>query len=686
MKHAGALARRARFCCGLIFAAMVALAARAENAPTGPDPLPRFVAAFDVEPLALIACRDARALSEKFGATTLAKMLADPTYSAGMATIESRIAGLLGASVADVWPVIERSVGGPVAIALLPGKSGDENGAPMRLVILVQVPLAETGEALKQQMPKAPFNGSLLSAAEFKTVAVRDLPAENKLPAWVTQAAWPQGDIVLRALPQKLCATVRPLAKQGLPAINTLAADVSPLIAEMEGSGIDAVSWGVACKGEMLVERLAVDVANEDSPFKKLSGAIREKVSGWEGLMAATPSEVDAAVLVQSDLTQLGDDRPYMFQSVERFLRGKRWSKAEGAQAEALDPARFKFLSDRMQGSFSLVARHAITAELRLTLATSIKGADVEVFRGELVKGLEKAGALFESLLGARKIGGALPLGAAFHGRGQFAAPVLGLCPGWAWLCSSSVAYQELTDAFKGQKTFATREAKRAKADTAGENNAAPPNAAASDEWTPDDAIRAEVNLDRVFIIGYTAWLLSSNEGPTIGSWRVPGDLLPQAKVFSRAMGKLRMSASRTGTRIEARSSCIFPGVTLFSLGMLQDASEAIRLGRKMAAEGPAPKTTGAKTPGADPALQNAPNTSKDDKAPRNDDVKPDTPAPASQNAPGKSDQAPKNDAGESGNAAPSSQSALNRSRDDRAPRNDAEKPENAATPAKELK
>ena len=620
MKHSCAIAR----VCGLIFAALFALAARAENAPrpdasAGPDPLPRFVAAFDSEPLALIACRDARALSEKFGATTLAKMLADPTYGAGMASIESRIAGLFGASVTDVWPLVERSVGGPIAIALLPGRSGDENGAPMRLVILVQVPLAETGEALKQQMPKAPFNGSLLSAAEFKTVAARELPAEDKLPAWVTQSAWPQGDIVLRVLPRKLCATVRPLAKQNRPGINNLAADISPLIAEIEGSGIDALSWGIACKGEILVERLAVDVADENSPFKKLSGAIREKVAAWDGLMAATPSDVDAAVLVQSDLAQLGDDRPYMFQSVERFLRGKRWSKAEGTQAEAIDPARFKFLTDRMQGSFSLVARHAITAELRLTLATSIKGADVEVFRGELVKGLEKSGALFESLIGARKIGGALPLGAAFHGRGQFAAPVIGLCPGWAWLCSSSVAYQELTDAFKAQKTLATREAKRAKAEATPENGAP-----LSDDWTPEDSIRAEINLDRVFIIGYTAWLLSSNEGPTIGTWKVPSDLLPQAKMFSRALGKLRLSASRTGSRLEARSSCVFPGVTLFSLGMLQDASEAIRLGRKMTEDGPAPKTTGVKTPGADPASPNAPNKNKSGKAPKSDDEKPD--------------------------------------------------------------
>jgi len=195
----------------------------------------------------------------------------------------------------------------------------------------------------------------------------------------------------------------------------------------------------------------------------------------------------------------MGEDKAYAFQALERYLRGKTWTRVFGSKPEALDPARFNFLSDKMLGSFSITARAAVTGEIRLIVTSSMKGGDIEGFRDELLKGLEKAGGVFETLKGARKIGGTLPLGASFRGRGQFASPVIGLTNGWAWLCSSSIAYQELTDAFKNGKTFATREKKKtaaaakngAGADAnATEPPAQNPDAAHGDDWSADGFTR----------------------------------------------------------------------------------------------------------------------------------------------------------------------------------------------------
>src|SRR5437868_3823043 len=100
MKHSVFSVSRALVVCGFVFAASIALAAA--DAPVPSDPLPRFAAALETEPLVLIACRDARALNDKFGATTLAKMLTDPSYATGLQLIESQFTGLLGANAREL--------------------------------------------------------------------------------------------------------------------------------------------------------------------------------------------------------------------------------------------------------------------------------------------------------------------------------------------------------------------------------------------------------------------------------------------------------------------------------------------------------------------------------------------------------------------------------------------------------
>ena len=604
------------------------------------DTLPQLAALLDAEPLALIACRNAREVPEKFAATTLSKMINDPQYERGEQYIEARITELLGTSPRGVWTEFEKAISGPIVLAILPGtpQTPNDKNPPLRVVLLVQVNEPDVGMVVKQQwpivssmvnsltrslMPTVQANAVVEAGAltflpaELRTVATSELPTSAKLPEWVTRAAWPKGDILVRARPVALCASSRGGSKPSGPAAEKEVRSTGSIIDFIEGSGLESFAWGVGFNGELISERLVVDVADEESAFKKFSGAIRDSatISSWEGLMSATPGDVDAVVLCQSDLPKLGDDLPHLFEAVERYLRGKRWTKAFGLRPEALSPERFAFLAKRMQGSFGIVAKPAITGELRLIVTSSIKtkpleekpdpadpykGNDTEKFRDELLKGLESTGGKFETLIGARKIGGALPLAAAFHGRGQFAAPVIGLSPGWAWLCSSSVAYQELTDAFKAGKTLAAREKKRAATvvaanaapGTAPEQVAAPAPALAPNDWSTQDALRAEVNLDRVLKIGYAAWLLGNNEGPMIGNRKVPNELLPPPQVLGRALGKMRASANRSGNRLEFRSSCAFPGITLGTLAMLQDASETITTGRRLAADAAAMKKT----------------------------------------------------------------------------------------------
>lgn len=604
-------------------ALVLALAAaflRAEGASRNDadDVLPRLAAVLESEPLALIACRDAHTLPEKFNATTLSKMIADPSYDQGAAMIERRITDWLGVNLRALWPGIERSVSGPVVLALVPGKSGQ----PLRLVLLIQVPMADVGEALKQQLPKN-TDGSFLAAAEIRTIAASELVAVEKLPPWAAQASWPKGDVVLWAQPVKLCAAARALEEQNQPVVEKISGEWSSLIRLIEGSGLDALGWGVGLNGESIGERLVVNLSTEDSAFKKFTSGLREKPSAWDAVMAATPGDVDGAVLFQTDFNSLGAEQAYLFQALERYLRGKRWTKLFGGKAEALDPARFKFLSDRMQGSFSLTAKAAITGEIRLIVTSAIKGSDVEEFRDELVKGLDKTGAQFEALKGARKIGGTTPLGSTFHGRGQFASPVIGLSPGWAWLCSSSIAYQELTDAFKSVRTFATRGKPRTGAGAAAKAAEPPVEVPAgidpNNAWGTEDALRVEVNLDRVLKLGYAAWLLSTgNEAPSIAGRKIPNELLPSPQVFARSVGGLRAALSRSGTRLEYRSTCAIPGITLGLLAWMQDASDAITEGRKAAAN-PEPDVPSAPGVEKNPGRTPAPGTRPDPKAAPNE-------------------------------------------------------------------
>ena len=619
-------------------ASLAGHAADVPEAHVADDTLPRLLATLDSEPLAFIAIRDVRTLSEKFNATTLAKMIADPSYDKGALLLESKLLEIIGANVRADWPALEKNFSGPLVLALLPPKApaaevvpvtpnapapapsnlNTNAGAPvtaekpMRLVFLALVAAPDVAGVLQAQWPKPMNPGTLIAAAPLTTADSAALPPLDKLPSWAAKLDLSAGDIVLYAQPLKLCDAARPLIKQNLPPVENLTPEYAPLFAAMEGSATDALLWRLSFKGDLLSERLSVDVNENDSAFKRILQTIKEKPGAWESLLAATPGEQDAAVLLQADPSALGNDLPFAFQAIERFLRGKRWSRTDGMKAEAFDIKRFKFLFERMQGLFSIVARPAITGDLRMIVASSVKGIDVEAYRAEMIAGLENAGAGFETFANTRKIGGVAPLGATFQGRGRFAAPVIGLSPGWTWLCSSSTTYLSFTDALKngsmmsdaGKKSAAPTRKDPAKMSVnerakiaALERLQVDPNvgqpetrdvaaaAKALGFWRADDVWRVEVNFEKVFKIGYAAWLLSSTEGPSIGAWKIPNDLVPSPQVFSRHLGSLQAAASRHERRVEMRSQCVFPGVTPGMLAALQEAAESVTLARNTAKE-----------------------------------------------------------------------------------------------------
>ena len=202
----------------------------------------------------------------------------------------------------------------------------------------------------------------------------------------------------------------------------------------------------------------------------------------------------------------------------------------------------------------------------------------MEAFRGELLEGLADAGAEFEPLAAAGKNGGPAPLGAKFQGRGMFSAPVLGLSPGWAWLCSNSAAYQELANAFKLGRTLAAEQAQReAGAEGCRESGLL--------LGASDDAARLQIELEKVVKLAYAAWMLSGESTLSAGPWKVPADLLPQPQVFNNRMGVLRAGMGRQGNTLKAHASSVFPGAALILPYLIYEAADTIENSRRFSRE-----------------------------------------------------------------------------------------------------
>jgi hypothetical protein len=563
------------------FFCFTAAALRAEDpapeAKKKPELLPRMLAKLDAEPLIALCAENLRIVPEKFATTHFNKMLQDPTYDKGRNYLRALINHYAGGDIAALWPDFAQQLSGPAALAVLPKtKDAAADDPDFRLVMAVLTPNAESAQKLRAHWPKvAPQSGTLLAAVRLVTILETDLPAEDAVPAWAKSDAWPKGDLSLRASPHKLGKTLRPWLEQGAGESLDF---IAIWLTAIRDEDVERLGVGLTFAGEMFNEELQMDlIAGHRNAFTRLVESVREKPSAWDAILGATPGDDDLILLAQCNFAALEGDRAFATQAMERYLRGKRWSRTKGRMAEALDPERFSFLLQKIQGSFGLVAKPTASGDLRLVTVAALKGEngaplDIETLRGDLTKSLEKIGAEFETLQNARKIGGAAPLGALFQGRGLFTTPVIGLSPGWLWLCSGTAAYQDVTSAFKNGRTLALEMAPRPPVPNA------PPK---KENWAASDAIRLQIDLEKVLKLAYAAWLLSGAEGPFIGPWKVPGELLPQPGVFTGHLGTLRTRLSRQGTTLTANAAAAIPLTSFLLPSLLQEAADTIENTRR---------------------------------------------------------------------------------------------------------
>jgi hypothetical protein len=571
-KQSGILkATAALWALAVLLLAMASSIAGAEEQAAKPAQARRLIAKLDAEPLLAIYAEDARALPAKFAQTSLSAMLHDPNYAKGLATVRALFNEGAGGDLTALWPDFSSMLEGPLALVLCPVANAGPTDPDFKLLLLAATPSAESAKKLAALWPKAPPQASKLFAAlQLQAVLTQDLPPEESLPAWLAKDGWPQGDVCVRLLPRKLSAAFgKWLGKDETTGLGL----VAPFLNGIYDEATECVRLGVTFRGEQFQESLQIDTLPQNAALAHAVQTLRERPAAWDALMAATPGDHDLTLLLQLDLGALGPDLPIAAQAMERYLRGRKWARGKGRLEDALDPRRFEFLTKLAEGTVSVAAKPALSGDLRVTVTTALggEGLSVDALRAGLIKGLGEAGAEFETLTDARRIGGAAPLGARFQGRGMFGAPVVGLSPGWAWLCSSSAAYHELTGAFKTGRTMAAAHA--------GEK-AALKSAGKPEDWHQGDAVRLSMELEKVLKLGYASWLLMGGETPAIGSWKVPGDLLPPPIILNNRLGVLHAGMSRQGNTLRAYATCALPGASLLLPGMVYEAADTIENAR----------------------------------------------------------------------------------------------------------
>lgn len=539
----------------------------------------RLLGTLSAEPLLAIYAEDVRVLPAKFSRTCLSAMLNDPSYAQGAAKLRALIAEGAGADIRALWPDFSKMIQGPAVLAIEPLERPAPTEPECRLVLLVTTPTEETARQLLALWPKPPpQSNTLFAALRLRPVLARELPAEERLPRWLTATPWPQGDVCVRALPRKLSAALGPW----LEAHDELGMGwglAGSLLSGAYGEATERLTLSFTLNGELFAEEALLETLPENTALARAAATVRERPESWDRLLSAMPGAHDLVLLAQLDLPALGPDLPFAAQALERYLRGKKWSRSRGRMEEALDPRRFDFLLRRADGSFGIAAKPALSGDLRVAVAAGLSGAGDELggFQKELLEGLEGVGAEFEALAGVPRAANGTaarataPLAAKFQGRGLFGAPVIGLGPGWAWLCSSSAAYQELVNAFKTGRTLA--------ADCA-RDKAALKAADRPEEWRSGDAARLQIALEKVLKLAYASWMLSAESAFYIGSWKVPFDLLPQPQLFNNRLGVLRAGLSRQGHVLRSYASSALPGTSLLLPYVVYEAADTVENSR----------------------------------------------------------------------------------------------------------
>jgi hypothetical protein len=542
-----------------------------------PTDLQRLAAATGTEPLLAIGIQDVNTLAERFAGTHLSKMLTDKAYANGLAAIKALLDDGAGVKLSEFLPKAAKLMNGP-ALAAIVQDGADGNGLTVNIYVLTASD--DTARELASVWPKAEDGAdAFFKILKLKTLQPKDLPLEGAvLPDWAGKN-WPAGDVAVTVLPRKLSkAAERALSDGKIPGIAPNS-NLLPLLADCETSPVERLALGVTIDGETFTDELTVELADGDATLKHFVDALKEKPKGWDSLLAALPGDGDLAVMFHSDPKAIAVDLPFAVQGLERYLRGRRWAKKAGVSPEALDAKRFDFLLNRMHGELGISVRPSLTAELHLVMAAAMKSGEIEAIRGELIDGMSGLDAGFDTLQNVSKIGNNAPLGAKFKGRGIFAAPVIGISPGWAWLCTNLATYQDVVSAFGAGKTLgAALKQENARLKAAGQ----------PEPWRSDDAFRLQINLEKVVQLGYTAWLLSG-EQPVIGNWQMPPALLPPPQLLMGHLGTLRAGLSRNGKVLNAYSRCIIPGAALIGPGLLQALAEATDQAREFAKNPPPP-------------------------------------------------------------------------------------------------
>ena len=310
-------------------------AARAEDpAPEAnkPELLPRMLAKLDAEPLIALCAEDVRKLPEKFALTHFNKMLQDPSYTKGRDYLRALINHHCGGDIAALWPDFSEQLSGPAALAILPKAADAAAGdADFRLVFVVLTPTAESAQKLRAHWPKvAPQSASLLAATRLVTILEKDLPEENAVPEWAKAETWPKGNLCLRAAPHKLGQTLRPWLEQSAGEGLEF---VAMWLTAIRDADVERLGVGLTFAGEMFHEELQMDlIPGHKNAFTRLVETVREKPSGWDAILSATPGDDDLVLLAQCNFAALEGDKAFAQQAMERYLRGKRWTRGKGRQ------------------------------------------------------------------------------------------------------------------------------------------------------------------------------------------------------------------------------------------------------------------------------------------------------------------------------------------------------------------
>ncbi len=260
-------------------------------------------------------------------------------------------------------PKLVKLLSGPAVIALLP------EGDSMVLTVYAVTPNADAARELETMWPapasdaKPDDPGAYLKLVRLKTLQPEELPSEDApLPDWATSDKWPAGDIAIVAQPRKFAKAAEKAIVDGkVPGIAPNS-PIIPTLADIDDAMIERSNFGLAIDGQLFVEDLTIELSHEkETTLTRVANILKEKPKSWDSMLRAMPGDGEAAVMAQTDLKALGADLPFAVQTMERFLRGKRWARKTGITPEALDPKRFDFLFERLHGEIGISARPALT-------------------------------------------------------------------------------------------------------------------------------------------------------------------------------------------------------------------------------------------------------------------------------------------------------------------------------------